>query len=165
LSFFGEVNKPQGGYLLNVSSSVGLVAKPPTGWYAASKHALEGATETLAKEIDPEWNIKISLLEFGGFKTGGIRSVVLAPPHPSYTNPNLPTNIMRRLFKGFTVSGDPEKGIDFVYEYFTTTPKPPLRLPIGLDVIKDIRGKVESLTKDVDNAEAVTEGRDLTISN
>ena len=38
LEFFREVNKPQGGYLLNVSSSVGLVAKPPTGWYTASKH-------------------------------------------------------------------------------------------------------------------------------
>ena len=71
---------------------------------------------------------------------------------------------MRRLFKGFTVSGDPEKGIDFVYEYFTTTPNPPLRLPIGLDVIKDVRGKIESLTKDVDSAEAATLGKDLTIS-
>ena len=38
LEFFREVNKPQGGYLLNNSSTVGLVAKPPTGWYTASKH-------------------------------------------------------------------------------------------------------------------------------
>ena len=72
---------------------------------------------------------------------------------------------MRRLFKGFTVSGDPDKGIDFVYEYFTTIPNPPIRLPIGLDVIKDIRGKIESLTKDVDNAEVVTKDKDLTFSN
>ena len=90
--------------------------------------------------------------------------MVLTPPHPSYTNPNLPTNIMRRLFKGFTVSGDPAKGIDFVYEYFTTTPEPPLRLPIGLDAIRDIRGKIESLTKDVDDAEAATKDMNLTIS-
>ena len=32
LEFFREVNKPQGGYLLNNSSTVGLVAKPPAGW-------------------------------------------------------------------------------------------------------------------------------------
>jgi NAD(P)-dependent dehydrogenase (short-subunit alcohol dehydrogenase family) len=38
LKFFREVNKPQGGYLLNVSSVVGLVAKPLLGWYTASKH-------------------------------------------------------------------------------------------------------------------------------
>ena len=38
LEFFREVNKPQGGYLLINSSTVGLVAKPPTGWYTASKH-------------------------------------------------------------------------------------------------------------------------------
>lgn len=72
---------------------------------------------------------------------------------------------MRRLFKGFTVSGDPEKAIDFVYEYFTTTSSPPLRLPIGLDAIRDIRGKIESLTKDVDNAETATKDKNLTISN
>ena len=72
---------------------------------------------------------------------------------------------MRRLFKGFTVSGDPEKGIDFVYEYFTTTPKPPLRLPIGLDAIKDFREKIDSLTKDVDNAEVAIKNKDLTIDN
>jgi len=91
--------------------------------------------------------------------------VVLTPPHPSYTNPNLPTNIIRRLYKDFPLSGDPEKGIDFVYEYFTTTPEPPLRLPIGLDAIKNVRGKIESLTRDVDNAEVVTKDRDLTIGN
>ena len=57
--------------------------------------------------------------------------MVLTHPHPSYTNPNLPTKIMRRLFKGFAVSGDPEKSIDFVYEYFTTTPDPlPLAPPL-----------------------------------
>ena len=89
----------------------------------------------------------------------------MAPPHPSYTNPNLPTNVIRRLFKGFTVSGDPEKAIDFVYGYFTTTPNPPLRLPIGLDVIRDVRGKIGSLIKDVDNAELVTKDKSLTISD
>jgi hypothetical protein len=94
-----------------------------------------------------------------------MRSAVITPPHPSYTDPNLPTNIMRQLIKGFTVSGDPEKAIAFVYEYFTTTPKPPLRLPIGLDAIEDVREKLESLTMDIGNAEAVTMGKDLTISN
>jgi NAD(P)-dependent dehydrogenase (short-subunit alcohol dehydrogenase family) len=38
LEFFREVNKPQGGYLLNVSSMVGLVVKPLLGWYTASRH-------------------------------------------------------------------------------------------------------------------------------
>ena len=38
LEFFREVNKPQGGYLLNISSTAGLAAKPLIGWYTASKH-------------------------------------------------------------------------------------------------------------------------------
>ena len=62
---------------------------------------------------------------------------------------------MRQLLKGFSISGDPEKGIDFVYEYFTTTPRPP-RLPIGLDAIKDVRKGWE---------EVVTKGMNLTVDD
>ena len=35
---FRDVNKPQGGTLLNVSSYMGLIAQPLMGYYVASKH-------------------------------------------------------------------------------------------------------------------------------
>lgn len=38
VKFFREVNKPQGGRLWNVSSSVGLTAPPALSQYSASKH-------------------------------------------------------------------------------------------------------------------------------
>ena len=72
---------------------------------------------------------------------------------------------MRGLFKGFAVSGVPEKGIDFAYECFTTTPKPPICLPVDLDAIEDVRGKIGSLTKDVENAEAVTKDKNLIVDS
>ena len=38
VKFFRDVNQPQGGTLLNVSSYMGLVAQPLMGYYVASKH-------------------------------------------------------------------------------------------------------------------------------
>ena len=36
--------------------------------YCASKWAVEGATEAMSHEVKPEWGIKFSLIEPGGFR-------------------------------------------------------------------------------------------------
>lgn len=36
--------------------------------YNASKWAVEGFTEAISKEIKPEWNIKVTCVEPGGFR-------------------------------------------------------------------------------------------------
>jgi len=52
------------GHIINVSSAAGFLAVPTMGLYAASKHALEAASEALFHELSP-WNIKITLIEPG----------------------------------------------------------------------------------------------------
>ncbi len=75
---FRDTNQPRGGRLLNVSSMVGIKALPALGFYSAAKHgaslclfdvqgshwvlalaALEGMSEGLAGDLDPEWNIRV----------------------------------------------------------------------------------------------------------
>jgi NAD(P)-dependent dehydrogenase (short-subunit alcohol dehydrogenase family) len=56
------------GYIVNVSSLVGLSAIPFLGIYSASKFALEGYTEALRHEVKP-FNIRVSLTEAGFLKT------------------------------------------------------------------------------------------------
>lgn len=77
---FREVNQPAGGRLLNVSSSAGIDPVPGLAHYGAAKSgecvmlatmfvsrshrwaiALIAFTEGLAKEVDPAWNIKVSV--------------------------------------------------------------------------------------------------------
>lgn len=77
-NFFGTVRmvkavlphmrKQQRGRIINISSVVGLVGVPFEGFYAASKHALEGYTETLRYEVRP-FNIHVSIIEPAGFET------------------------------------------------------------------------------------------------
>lgn len=58
------MRKQGGGHIINISSAAGFFSVPTMGLYAASKHALEGASEALAHELRP-WNIKVSIIQPG----------------------------------------------------------------------------------------------------
>lgn len=57
------------GRIINVSSIYGLTTTPFSGWYQASKHALEAASDALRLELARD-GIRVVLIEPGGFKTG-----------------------------------------------------------------------------------------------
>ncbi len=57
------------GMIINVSSVLGKISLPFLGWYAASKHAVEGLTEALRSEVKP-FGITVVLIEPGSINTG-----------------------------------------------------------------------------------------------
>ena len=57
-----------GGRIINISSVAGKVYSPLSGWYCASKFALEGISDCLRIELKP-FNIKVSLIEPSPIKT------------------------------------------------------------------------------------------------
>ena len=57
------------GYIIMVSSLSGIAGLPGDIPYAASKFAVEGATEALRHEID-RWDINVALVEAGMYATG-----------------------------------------------------------------------------------------------
>ncbi len=57
------------GMVINVSSVLGKISLPFLGWYAATKHAVEGLTEALRAEVKP-FGITVVLIEPGSIKTG-----------------------------------------------------------------------------------------------
>lgn len=69
------------GQIINISSAAGKVAFSPFfGFYTASKHALEGYTETLRYELR-SFGIAVSLVEPGYFKSAIVQTMQ-APDHP-----------------------------------------------------------------------------------
>lgn len=56
------------GRILNVSSVVGRVAIPMSGWYAATKHALEALSDALRNEVAP-FGIDVVVIEPGPIVT------------------------------------------------------------------------------------------------
>lgn len=47
---------PQGGVVVQISSMGGFMGFAGNAWYHASKFAVEGFTESLNREVRPEWN-------------------------------------------------------------------------------------------------------------
>ena len=56
-----------GGHLINITS-IAAKSLPYRGIYAATKHAVEGLTESLSMEVKP-FGIAVSIIEPGDFKT------------------------------------------------------------------------------------------------
>jgi NAD(P)-dependent dehydrogenase (short-subunit alcohol dehydrogenase family) len=63
-----QMRAQKGGHIIMVSSISGLVAYPVTSSYAASKHALEGWSESLRIELHP-LGIRVVLIEPGAFQS------------------------------------------------------------------------------------------------
>lgn len=60
--------KRRAGHVITITSVSGVAAWAGTGVYCGSKHALEGATQTLAQEV-AELGIKVTNVEPGGMRT------------------------------------------------------------------------------------------------
>lgn len=62
------MRKHRKGHVINITSVAGLIGFPGSGYYAASKHAVEGFTDALAIEGAP-LGIKATCVEPGPFRT------------------------------------------------------------------------------------------------
>jgi NAD(P)-dependent dehydrogenase (short-subunit alcohol dehydrogenase family) len=56
------------GYVVNFTSVAGLIGFPGSGYYAASKHAVEGWSDALQAEVEP-LGIYVTCVEPGPFRT------------------------------------------------------------------------------------------------
>ncbi|MER7582125.1 SDR family NAD(P)-dependent oxidoreductase [Kitasatospora sp. NPDC097691] len=71
------------GHIVQVSSVAGVAAFPLGGGYCASKWALEGLSEALAREV-AGFGVKVTVVEPGSYATDAIASAVRADADPLY---------------------------------------------------------------------------------
>ena len=132
--------KPSGGLIQQVTSIGGQRGVPFFSLYCASKWAVEAFTETISQEVKPEWNIKFTCIEPGGFRTDWAgRSMAFAERKPEYDHLNAKENMTKRHG---TQVGDPKKGADAMYK-LAVMKDPPLRVVIGSDAYEGIMKKIE----------------------
>ncbi|KAI0337084.1 NAD(P)-binding protein [Trametopsis cervina] len=158
--FFRDENPAgAGGRVIVTSSYVGIVTPPTLGWYSATKHAVEAIHEALAQEMDPSWNIKVSILEPGTFRTLAVDRAVRVPIPDVYINPKPTAGLLKanemlgHILKPETKLGDAKKAVDKIYELSVMT-DPPLRLHLGGDATQQLRlyfqGNLEEVNKYAD---------------
>ncbi|KAL0961172.1 hypothetical protein HGRIS_006144 [Hohenbuehelia grisea] len=110
-------------------------------------------------EIQPEWNIKLTLIEPGAFPTAAStlgQNLVDTPAHPAYASPDKIAYMVRQSYKAAEFSGNTKKAAEAVYR-LTNLESPPLRLALGKDGIEHIRRKLLGVAADVDTFESWSE--------
>ena len=142
LKIMREVNKPCGGKIQQITSIGGQRGVPTFSIYCASKWAVEGFTEALSHELKPEWNIKLTCIEPGGFRTDWAgRSMIFGEQkEAAYDHIDAESQMKKR---NGTQAGDPAKGGRAFWEV-AKMEDPPLRLVVGSDAYKAIMEKIKT---------------------
>lgn len=147
--FFREVNpKGQGGHLIQAGSSLALHAFPVVGAYSASKHALDAITESLAAELRPEWNIKVTLAEFGAVESELGSNATWTEIHPAYLDSATGKSTARGILETPFPRAKAEAAVAVMYKV-TELDNPPLRILIGQDTIRNVRNYNSRLNEDI----------------
>ncbi|MGF6544717.1 oxidoreductase [Paraburkholderia youngii] len=132
------------GHIVNFSSVAGVIGIAGCSFYCASKHAVEGLSESLAQELHP-FGIGVTLVEPGGFRTnfagGSLKWSENELPDYSET-----VGQMRRYMSSYhgTQAGDPAKAAEAIVRAVSAD-APPLRLPLGPDAVDVVRKKLASV--------------------
>jgi NAD(P)-dependent dehydrogenase (short-subunit alcohol dehydrogenase family) len=141
-NFFGAVamtkavlptmRKQRSGHIIQMSSIVGLQGSVTISSYAASKHALEGWSESLRLEVNA-LGIKVVLIEPGAFATGiWIEGARMGEESTKRSSPNFARGLRMREVMQKIPKADPVTVARAVLA-IAQNPNPKLRYLVGRD--------------------------------
>lgn len=147
------------GAIVNLSSIAGLRSAPGSGYYSASKSALESVSDALRKEVGP-LGIKVLIVEPGGFRTdfAGRSLLQSAAPIADYVG----TAGKRRKENDTSDGkqpGDPAKFPAAIFGALEAE-RTPLRLLLGTDALTAARTELQARLAEFDTWETTTVSTD-----
>lgn len=170
----------QGGVVLNVSSMGGFIGFPGSSFYHASKFAVEGWTEAVAKELPTSWNSKyanniistklthyslsvhLSNIEPGGVKTNYATTslkMMARGRHPAYADPTFPTNALLGYMmqeESRSTWAEPDAIAAALYRVVSRGQRIPIRVPLGADAFGMILSDLQDIQKDLDEVKDIS---------
>jgi NAD(P)-dependent dehydrogenase (short-subunit alcohol dehydrogenase family) len=147
------------GHVVNLSSIGGLVGFAGFGIYNATKFAVEGLSEALAKEVTP-LGIHVTLVEPGPYRTDFLGGS-LAVAHtelPDYAGTAGQIRSARKTRHG-AQAGDPVRAADAIVEAVTSA-QPPLHLLLGAYAYQMATQKLDALRGEMETWRALAVSTD-----
>lgn len=169
-NFFGAVDlikqvlpgmrAQRSGVILNVSSIAGRMSNPASGYYSATKFALEGLSDALRKEVAP-LGIRVTIIEPGAFRTdfSGRSLLQSVQAIGDYAD----TAGLRRKENDHTHGtqpGDPARAAQAILT-IAGAPDAPLRLLLGTDALAVVGAEIEQELAEMTAWDAVSRSTDF----
>ena len=156
-NFFGLVNLTnavlpgmrarRSGHIVNVSSIGGLLSFAATGYYHATKFAVEGMSEALAIELKP-LGIKVTIVEPGPFRTDWAgRSLLESEITIDDYAQTAGERRKQSKERSGKQQGDPVRGCEAIIR-IVESDNPPLRLILGKPGYELVMKKVDSMRQE-----------------
>ncbi len=153
------MRKQHSGHIVNISSIGGLVSFAATGYYHATKYAVEGISESLALEVAP-LGIKVTIVEPGPFRTDWAgRSLLESKTVIDDYDATAGERRRQSRERSGKQQGDPVRGAEAIIEAVLAE-KPPLHLLLGKPALQLGEKKLAALTSDFNTWKGTTLGAD-----
>jgi NAD(P)-dependent dehydrogenase (short-subunit alcohol dehydrogenase family) len=137
------------GHILNITSMAGLIGFPGSGYYAASKHAVEGWSDTLRAEVGP-LGIQVTCVEPGPFRTDWAgRSLKQTPSKIADYAETVGARLAGTKARSGNQAGDPVRASDIMIE-LTQMPQAPRHIVLGAwgfdEVTRMLQARLEEIS-------------------
>jgi NAD(P)-dependent dehydrogenase (short-subunit alcohol dehydrogenase family) len=138
------------GNILNITSVAGLIGYPGSGYYAASKHAVEGWSDALRAEVQP-LGIGVTCVEPGPFRTDWAgRSLKQTPNRIADYAETAGARLASTKQRSGTQAGDPVRAGDAMIELVQKGASAPRHIALGAwgfdEVTRRIEARLEEIT-------------------
>jgi NAD(P)-dependent dehydrogenase (short-subunit alcohol dehydrogenase family) len=144
-----HMRRQRSGHIVQMSSLNGVEGLAGGGYYAASKFAIEGLSESLADEV-ASLGIRVTIVEPGPHRTrfANERSAPRARPISDYSDSVGRTREIVSRLDG-NQPGDPARAADAILRAVESD-DPPLRLPLGQMALDNIRARLDAQLQELE---------------
>jgi NAD(P)-dependent dehydrogenase (short-subunit alcohol dehydrogenase family) len=143
------MRKRRRGHIINITSQAGLIGLEGSGYYAASKHAVEGLSDSLSREVGP-LGIKVTCIEPGPFRTDWAgRSLRQTRPAIADYEATAGARLARTSDISGRQPGDPARAAQAMIT-ITQSGNPPRHLVLGAVALEGIRSKLQETLAEID---------------
>jgi NAD(P)-dependent dehydrogenase (short-subunit alcohol dehydrogenase family) len=146
------------GYIINIASVGGVIGHAGSGYYAATKFAVEGLSEALAQEVEP-LGIHVLIVEPGPFRTNFGRSVKQSPNIIADYENSAGKHRRETIEHSGKQPGDPARAAEAVIKALQS-PTPPRHLVLGHAGLDNVEKQLRSLLEETDLWKATSLGTD-----
>jgi len=154
------MRRQRSGYVFNIGSVAGFVGAPGWSVYSATKAAVAAFSEVLALDVK-EFNIKVTVVEPSGFRTGFLTKDSLDYTESKIDGYKAVKDTQERyLAADGKQPGDPEKASEIIIE-LAESDESPLHLYLGQDAYNRASEKLKNMTAELELWKEITVAADF----